>query len=107
MFTPKINTVEDIDTLYQILANQRRRKILECLSREEGKTVTVRDIADYVSKCCNIERKTAYISVYQTHLGRLEQAGYISWNIDTGNVELTALGQDGYRLHQHLQGLLR
>lgn len=107
MFTPKINTVEDIDTLYEILSNQRRLKILEFLSLEEGKTATVRDVADYVSECCDVDRKTAYISVYQTHLPRLEQAGYVSWDVDTGNIELTAFGHDGYRIHQHLQRLLK
>lgn len=85
------------DTLFSLLSNPRRRFILQYLSRVEG-PVTLQDLATEVAAWENEtdsedltdkERKRLYVSLYQTHIPKLDDVGVIEYDQDTGEIQLT------------------
>jgi DNA-binding transcriptional ArsR family regulator len=84
------------DTLFSLLSNQRRRFILQYLNRT-GETIQLQDLATEVAawenetepeKLTDKQRKRLYVSLYQTHIPRLEEAGIIDYDRETGEIRL-------------------
>jgi hypothetical protein len=83
-----MSKTEDSDTIsqngaYDILSNERRRFVLSYLSRVDG-PVELGELAEEIGRwetgsesLSRKERKRVYVSLYQTHIPRLADAGVI------------------------------
>ena len=76
------------DVVFGILQNSRRRKVLRYLDMNGGRA-TLSDLAEYVVKEENDleegmwtskQRKRVYISLYQSHLPKMRDAGFITYD---------------------------
>jgi DNA-binding transcriptional ArsR family regulator len=85
------------DLVFEILSNPRRRFTIYYL-RQRGEAVDLQELAAQVAAWENEvpvdeltkqERKRVYVSLYQTHIPKLADAGIISYDQDEGTVELT------------------
>ena len=93
------------DELFRILSSSRRRYIIYFLHRA-GEAVSLGDLATRIAAeendrsiddVTDSERQRVYISLYQTHLPKLEEAGIISYDEDDRLVELTPeMRRDGF-----------
>lgn len=80
----------EIDAMFRILANQRRRTIIRILDHEDRTT-----IADLAERLAMIEeghtgsdaRQRVYIALYQAHLPRMAEAGIIEYDQSSGMIE--------------------
>ena len=84
-----------LDVIFDILKNQRRRHVLRYLREHE--TTTLSDLAEHVAALENdkdvreltsSERKRVYVGLYQCHLPRMSDAGVIEFDSDRGRIEL-------------------
>lgn len=85
------------DLVFEILSNTRRRMVLYYL-RQFGGPVTVQQLAGEIAAIENDvtvdeltrqQRKRVYVSLYQTHLPKLEDTGIIQYDDDREEVQLT------------------
>ncbi len=85
------------DQVFDLLQNVRRRYALHYL-RRVNHTVNLSDLTDHVAsweydttpaKLAREQRKRVYISLYQTHLPALADAGIIEYDRDTGKIKPT------------------
>lgn len=85
------------DDLFSLLSNPRRRFILRHLDRSE-EPIQLQDLATEVAAWENEtepenltdkQRKRVYVSLYQTHIPRLEEAGIVDHDGNTGEIRLT------------------
>ncbi|RDI69625.1 DUF7344 domain-containing protein [Halopelagius longus] len=93
------------DELFRILSNSRRRYIIYYL-HEEGDEMSLKELAARIAAVENgtavedvtdEERQRVYISLYQTHLPKLEEAGIVSYDDEERMVELTPqTAQEGF-----------
>ena len=88
------DTQMDQSEVYDILRNDRRRHVIEQL-REEGGRASVGDLADTIAEMESGEsppprnvRQSVYVSLHQTHLPKLDEAGVISYESVSKHVEL-------------------
>jgi DNA-binding transcriptional ArsR family regulator len=97
------------DTLFSLLSNPRRRFALQYLNRVDG-PVTLRDLAVEAAAWENEtdpdnltdqQRKRVQVSLYQTHIPALEDAGIIEYDRDSGEITLTNRASD---LNVYLHG---
>lgn len=86
------------DTIFDLLSSPRRRFILYYL-HEEGDGLTLQELADEVGaweyekpidELTSQERKRVYVSLYQTHIPKLEDSGVIEYDADSGMIDLTS-----------------
>lgn len=103
------------DDIFDILRNPRRRYVLDYLGEHDGPvelSELAEALADYESEDVDYithrDRKRAYVSLYQTHLPRLDRAGAVEYNQPRGRIER---GPDyryleGYLHHSHEGTLL-
>jgi len=86
--------------LFHLLQNERRRAVLRYLEGREDEAVRMRDIAEQVAAwehdttlqaLTSDERQRVYIALYQSHLGKLADAGVIEYNKPRGIVRTTDL----------------
>ncbi|ELZ97950.1 hypothetical protein C440_01843 [Haloferax mucosum ATCC BAA-1512] len=84
------------DELFRILSNSRRRQILYFLHRA-GEALSLKELAAMVAARENEtavedvtdeERQRVYISLYQTHLPKLEGADLVNYDEEERTVEL-------------------
>lgn len=84
------------DDVFDILRNRRRRYVLGYLSDREG-VVELSELAEALANwesededayITHRDRKRAYVSLYQTHLPKLDRAGVVEYNQPRGTVEL-------------------
>ena len=84
------------DTVYDILSNPRRRYILYYL-RQGDQPVKLTTLAEHVAAWENEtdvesleeqQRKRVYVSLYQTHIPKLDDAGLVEYDSDAGTVAL-------------------
>jgi hypothetical protein len=84
------------DTLYSALTDTRRRYVLHYLKQQDD-AVSVRDLAEQVAAWENDttvenltsqERKRVYVSLYQSHLSTLDDAGVVDYDKEAGTVDL-------------------
>lgn len=94
--TPSM-TIRSKDELFQILSNSRRRYIIYYLS-QDGPELSLKDLATKVaavegemaeSEVTPDERQRVYISLYQTHLPKLQDADVVTYDEDERTVALT------------------
>jgi DNA-binding transcriptional ArsR family regulator len=85
------------DLIFDILSSARRRYVIYVLRRED-EPMAVAELAEIVAAWENDttvdqldsqERKRVYVSLYQTHIPKLAEAGIVDHDRDTGNVYLT------------------
>lgn len=83
------------DDIFDILRNRRRRYVLQYLGEQEG-VVRLSQLAealadwekdDDATYITHRDRKRAYVSLYQTHLPKLDRAGVVEYNQPRGTVE--------------------
>lgn len=83
--------------VFDILRNERRRRVLDYLNEQEGST-TLGDVSERLaaiendkpeSQITSQERKRLYVGLYQCHLPRMDDAGAIDFNSDRGSIEAT------------------
>jgi DNA-binding transcriptional ArsR family regulator len=88
------------DRVFDILSSPRRRYVLYYL-REYGGPVELTDLAEElaawendttVSEISPQARKRVYVSLYQTHVPKLDEAGLIEYDSDSGELWLSDQG---------------
>jgi DNA-binding transcriptional ArsR family regulator len=90
------------DIVFSTLSNRRRRLVVRyLLSGHE--TVEVRDLARAIAARENDipeaelsykQRKRVYTSLHQTHLPKLDEAGFVTYERDRGQIHLEALARE-------------
>ena len=90
------------DVAFDILSSPRRRYVLYYL-KQEDRPVELGELANQIAAWENEievedltrqQRKRVYVSLYQTHIPKLEDAGIISYEADSGIVELAGRAAD-------------
>lgn len=85
------------DVVFEILSNTRRRMVLYYL-RQSGGSATVQELAEQIAALENDvdvdelqsqQRKRVYVSLYQTHIPKLDSTGIIEYDDAQGMVYLT------------------
>lgn len=85
------------DTVFDLLSNARRRLILSYLQQAD-EPVDIFELARKISAVENDidvedvsdkQEKRVYVSIYQTHIPKLESAGLIEYDSDSGELTLT------------------
>lgn len=85
------------DLVFEILSNTRRRMMLYYLRQNDG-AASVKELAEQIAALENDvtvgelgrqQRKRVYVSLYQTHVPKLEDAGIIEYDDANGDVWLT------------------
>ncbi len=83
------------DDIFHLLQTQRRRDVLRYLQGRDG-PIELRDLAEQVAaweqetpieSLTSSERQRVYISLYQTHLPKLDEHEIVEYNKDRGLVE--------------------
>lgn len=94
----KSSDVLSPDLVFEILSNTRRRMVLYYLRQNSG-SATVKELAGQIAALENDvdvddlqrqQRKRVYVSLYQTHIPKLEETGIVEYNDEQGMVQLTA-----------------
>lgn len=96
---PKLQIMKDLskDELFRILSSARRRYIIYYLHRS-GEEMDLKRLATLIAakengtsetEVTDEDRQRVYISLYQTHLPKLEEAGIINYDEDARLVTLT------------------
>lgn len=84
------------DVVFDLLSNRRRRFVLHYLLRED-RPVSIQELSKQVAmwefdaeaeELTDQEEKRIYVALYQTHIPKLEDAGVIDYDSDTGLVEI-------------------
>lgn len=84
------------DVTFTVLKNQRRREALRYLRRVGGESC-LSDVAEHVAarengverrELSSTQRKRAYVSLHQSHLPMMNDAGVVAFDQDRGDVEL-------------------
>ena len=97
-----------LDTVYDLLKNDRRRKVMHILNRD-GKG-ELRSLADEVAaneynkeaeKVTSQERKRVYVALYQSHLPKMDDANVIEYNKDRGTIET---GEEFNTAYEYIDG---
>lgn len=89
------NTELTRDRIFDILSSPRRRYVLYFL-RSEPNPIQLTELAEHVAAWENDttvealstqQRKRVYVSLYQTHLPKLAEAGLVDYDEESGDVE--------------------
>lgn len=97
-----------LDSVFELLKNQRRRHTLKFLREAEG-SVTLSDLAEHVAALENDttprelssdQRKRAYVGLYQCHLPKMDELGAVEFNRDRGIIEI---GPNAEQLQPYLE----
>lgn len=90
------------DVVFDLLSSPRRRFVLYYLNQVDGE-VEIGELADEVAAWENDtdvddltsqQRKRVYVSLYQTHVPKMEDAGIIEYDSDRGVVALADQADD-------------
>jgi len=83
---------------YEVLANERRRHVLDCLANREA-SMTVVDLAEAVARrerdagrddVSADERKRIHVTLYHAHLPMMANAGIVEYDRSRGTVRLAS-----------------
>jgi hypothetical protein len=98
-------TTRSKDELFEILSSTRRRRIIYYLA-VEGPQLTLNQLATKIAavetdtpeaEITSDERQRVYISLYQTHLPKLEEAAIVTYDDEERTVSLTDdIREDGF-----------
>ena len=92
------NTELTRDRVFDILSSPRRRYVLYFL-RTEPNPIQLTDLAEHVAAWENDttveelstqQRKRVYVSLYQTHLPKLAEAGLVNYDEESGDVSIAS-----------------
>lgn len=95
------------DVVFEILKNQRRRRVLQYL-RDNAETelgtlaeaIAAAENETTVEELSADERKRVYIGLYQTHLPKMDDAGVVTYDQDRGTV---SAGPEIEQLYPYLE----
>lgn len=85
-----------LDEVYHLLANERRRRVIEYL-RTESASTTLSDLAEHVASLetgkpvralSSQERKGVYVCLYQSHLPKLDEADVVDFDEHRKSVDI-------------------
>ncbi|VTT88147.1 hypothetical protein DM2_1481 [Halorubrum sp. DM2] len=84
------------DQLFEILKNQRRRRVLQYLIENDGEVtldhlaeeIAARETGKDIKQITSQERKRVYVGLYQCHLPKMDDYGAISYNKPRGRIEM-------------------
>ena len=76
---------ESLDGLLEVLANERRRRILYYLDGKDDEVATFTELIDYVTvheadSVDDLASDEVAVALYHTHIPRLEEAGLIEYD---------------------------
>lgn len=90
----------DLDTALELLADERRRRVLRLLAADPethlgtlAEEVAATEHNVTVEALTGEQRKRLYVSLYQTHLPKLDAADAVAFDAEEGRVRLTARGE--------------
>lgn len=97
---------ETVDAVFEALADERRRYALHCLKEHEtplaladlAEEVAVQENSSPITEVTAEDVKRTYMSLYHTHIPKLEDAGIVRYNQDADGV---VLSDDSDRLEQY------
>jgi hypothetical protein len=87
----------EIGEVFELLKNERRRRVIEYLKDEEDGATTLDVLAEHIAALENdidvrqlssSQRKRVYIALYQCHLPKMDNFGVVEYDKDRGTVEL-------------------
>jgi len=86
------------DRIFTLLSMRRRRELLRAVDRAGGEAATVaitNELAtgEHGEAAATRERKTVYVSLHQTHIPRLVEAGALVHDTEAKTVRLTERGE--------------
>ncbi|MFC6838456.1 DUF7344 domain-containing protein [Halomarina ordinaria] len=96
------STELELDDAFNILSNSRRRYIIYYL-HTRGESATIEELASQIAAWENdipvddlddTARRRVYVSLYQTHLPKLDDFGIAVYDRDEGTVELTEKAEE-------------
>lgn len=81
------------DTVFTLLSARRKREMLRILAQSDGE-MTVADMTAEIShrehggSSSAAKRKRIYVSLHQTHIPKLEEAGVVERNVSNRSIRL-------------------
>ena len=84
--------------VYDLLSNARRRYVISCL-RDRDEPVELTDLSRAVAawendtsveELSDQQTKRVYVSLYQTHVPKLDDSGLVDYDQETGEIALTS-----------------
>ncbi|MFW6320951.1 MAG: DUF7344 domain-containing protein [Halohasta sp.] len=97
-----------LDLVFEVLKNQRRRRVLKYLIEQDG-TVSLSDVAEHIAAIENDkpetalssqERKRVYVGLYQCHLPKMDDTDVIDFDGNRGTIDL---GDNAEQLYPFLE----
>lgn len=91
------DTEPELDDIFDLLRNRRRRAVLQYLDSETDGTTTLDELAEHiaakengidVSQLSSQQQKRVHIGLYQCHLPRMDKLGVIEYNQSRGTIVL-------------------
>jgi hypothetical protein len=80
--------------IHDVLSNERRQMVIDRLRESEG-SISARDLSEYIAERETGEsppprniRQSAYVSLHQTHLPKLDELGIVEYDQSEKTVEL-------------------
>ena len=92
----------EIGKIFEILKNERRRRVIEFLTEQEDEATTLSAVAEHiaaqendtdVSQITSSQRKRVYIGLYQCHLPKMDDYGVVDYQQSRGTIELQNVSQ--------------
>lgn len=90
------------DTLFDLLSNKRRRNVYHYLRQQDG-AVDIADLCDTVAAweygttpddLPKNKRQRVYVTLFQSHLPKLDEADIVEFDAEAGVVELSENAED-------------
>ncbi|WP_254838782.1 DUF7344 domain-containing protein [Natronomonas marina] len=87
----------DIGEVFELLKNERRRRVIRFLKEQEDGTTTLDVLAEHiaalendidVSQLSSSQRKRVYIGLYQCHLPKMDDFGVVEFRKNRGIIHL-------------------
>lgn len=93
------------ETVYEMLRNHRRRCVLDYLSTHE-EPIAVGKIADHLADQNGEDRTSIYVTLIQSHLPRMQNAGICEYQSNRKRIELTPQGRTVVEVHRAVSKIL-
>ena len=97
------------DTIFTILSNERRRRVIAYLQginrpaelAELVDVIAAHEVGTPIEEVSPPQRKRVYTALRQAHLPKMDEAGIVEFDPETGQVDLTLGTQAAYRYLQY------